>query len=152
MCFQVSVWPAKRGNRADSSRNESDFSRRRIQISFPRLEMLREFRAIVAHFSIFLPQIKSSQTEPPVCSTAAFLNTQFENNLARNYLNCDPPEPGNRSGYLSESGQTYSEKSPLDLPALRGKTSLKATDVSVCNLTQIVPQKERSNDALLRER
>ena len=36
--FQGSFSPVKRGNRAGSSRNESDYSRRGTQISFPLLE------------------------------------------------------------------------------------------------------------------
>ena len=44
-CFQVSYCPVKRGNRAGSSRNESDYSRRGTRISFPSREsQLREFR------------------------------------------------------------------------------------------------------------
>ena len=37
-CFQLSFCPVKRGNRAGSARNESGYSRRGTQISFPLLE------------------------------------------------------------------------------------------------------------------
>lgn len=59
-----------------------------------------------------------------------FSDYVIENELARTSRKYDPPEPGNRSGYLLENGQTHSEKSPLDLPALRGnikRMSLFAT-------------------------
>ena len=55
-----------------------------------------------------------------------FLARNLKNELVRNYRNCDNREAGNWSGYLSESGQTHSDKSWLDFPSLRGKTNLKA--------------------------
>ena len=53
-CFQVSYCPVKRGNRAGSSRNESDYSRRGTQISFPLLESrsCENFGLLIADFSI----------------------------------------------------------------------------------------------------
>ena len=51
-CFQVSFCPVKRGNRAGSSRNESDYSRRGTQISFPLLESRSCDNFGLAHFSI----------------------------------------------------------------------------------------------------
>ena len=55
-CFRVSFWPLTRGNRAGSSRNESDYSRRGAQTSFPasRLSQLREFRTTNSSFFNFV--------------------------------------------------------------------------------------------------
>ena len=51
-CFQVSFCPVKRGNRAGSCRNESDYSRRGTQINFPLLESRSCEKFGLAHFSI----------------------------------------------------------------------------------------------------
>ena len=51
-CFQVSFCPIKRGNRAGSSRNESNYSRRDTQISFAFLESRSCDNFGLAHFSI----------------------------------------------------------------------------------------------------
>ena len=51
-CFQVSFCPAKGGNRAGSSRNESDYSGRGTQTSFPLLESHSCEKFGLAHFSI----------------------------------------------------------------------------------------------------
>ena len=51
-CFQVSFCLAKRGNRAGSSRNESDYSRRGTQTSFPLLQGRSCENFELAHFSI----------------------------------------------------------------------------------------------------
>ena len=53
-CFQVSYCPVKRGNRAGSSRNEPDYSRRGTQISFPLLESRNCEKFGLAHFSIIM--------------------------------------------------------------------------------------------------
>ena len=62
-CFQVvsSFCPVKRGNRAGSSRNEFDYSRRGTQTSFPLLDCrsCENFVLIIAHFSFFLLLKKS---------------------------------------------------------------------------------------------
>ena len=52
--YTVSVCPVKRGNRAGSSRNEFDYSRRRTQTSFPLLESRSCEKFVLAHFSILL--------------------------------------------------------------------------------------------------
>ena len=51
-CCQVSFCPVKRGNQAGFSRNESDYSRRGTQTSFPLLESRSCEKFGVAHFSI----------------------------------------------------------------------------------------------------
>ena len=57
-CFQVSYCPVKRGNRADSSQNESDHSRRGTQAIFPLLESRSCENFGLAHFSFFLLEKK----------------------------------------------------------------------------------------------
>ena len=54
LCFQVSFGLLKRRNRAESSRNESDYSRRSAQTSFPLLESRFCENFGLAYFSIFL--------------------------------------------------------------------------------------------------
>ena len=57
----------------------------------------------------------------------SFLARKLKNELVRNYHNCDNRETGNWSGYLSESSQIRSEKSPGSISSLYGaKTNLKA--------------------------
>ena len=51
-CFEISFCPVKRGNRAGSSRNESDYSRRGTQISFPLLESRSCENFGLAHLSM----------------------------------------------------------------------------------------------------
>ena len=53
-CFQVRVFPEKRGNRAGSFRNESAYSRRGTRISFPLLDCRGCENFGVAHFATFL--------------------------------------------------------------------------------------------------
>ena len=64
-CFQVSFCPVMRGNRGGSSRNESDYSRRGTQISFPLVDCRRCEDFGLAHFSIFLLEKKAIK-EPPI--------------------------------------------------------------------------------------
>ena len=62
LCFQVSYCPAKRGNRASSSRNEFDYSWRGTQAVFPLLDCRSCENFGLAHFSIFLLEKKSDQS------------------------------------------------------------------------------------------
>ena len=50
-----------------------------------------------------------------------FLARKMKNELLRISRNCDNREAGNWSGHLSESSQTYSEKSRLDFLSVRGE-------------------------------
>ena len=63
-CFQVSFCPVKRGNRAGSSRNEFDYSRRGTQISFLLLDCRSCDNFGLAHFFNFLKK-KVYQRGPP---------------------------------------------------------------------------------------
>ena len=58
-CFQVSFRPVQRGNRAGSSRNKFDYSRRGAQTSFPLLGCRSCEKFGVAHFSFFLLEKKN---------------------------------------------------------------------------------------------
>ena len=77
-CFQVSFCPVKRGNRTGSSRNESVYSRRGTQTSFPLLENRSCKKFGLAPFSIFLLEKKSVKTKPPFWSIASFLTAQLK--------------------------------------------------------------------------
>ena len=134
--FQVSFCLVKRGKRAGSARNESDYSRRGTQISFPLLESRSCENFGLSQISISSLE-KRNQAEPPFCSAATFPTRQLKNKLVRNTRNCDPPETENWSGYLSESSQTHSEKIRLDFLSLRGNNYFGVTwkqKCSVCNL------------------
>ena len=52
-CFQARLCPVKRGNRASSSRNEFDHSRKGTHTSFPLLDCRSCHNFGPAHFSIF---------------------------------------------------------------------------------------------------
>ena len=124
--FQVELFllssccPVKRGNRAGSSRNESNYSRRGTQISFPLFQVRSCENFGLAHFSTFMLEKKVEETEPPFWSIVSLLTTKLKNELDRNSLNSDSREAKNWSGYLSESSQTHSEKSRPDFLSIRG--------------------------------
>ena len=63
-CFQVSYFPVKRGNRAGSSQNEFDYSRRGTQAILPLPDCRSCENFGLAHFSIFLLEKIVDQTEP----------------------------------------------------------------------------------------
>ena len=105
-CFQVSFCPVKRGNRPGSSRNESDYSRRGTQISFPISFALLDCRScknfgLYSSFFNFLARKKVVQTAPPFWSTVSFLTTQLKNELVQHSRNCDSREAEHWPGYLS---------------------------------------------------
>ena len=60
--FKLAFAPVKRGNRAGSSWNESGYSPRGTQISFPLLESrsCENFGLLIGHFSICLLEKKKS--------------------------------------------------------------------------------------------
>ena len=123
--FQVSFCPVKRGNRAGSSRNEftlGEVPRPVSGVSIVAVAIISDYFILrSSSFFNFLPRKKVDQTEPPFWSTVSFQTTQLKNERVRNFRNCDSREAENWSGYLSESSQTYSEKSRLDFLALSGK-------------------------------
>ena len=81
--FQVCFCPVKRGNRAGSSRNDSDYSRRGTQTSFPLLDSRNQESLGLAHFSIQFSSYKTSyQTEPPFCSAVSFMTTHLKMSLS----------------------------------------------------------------------
>ena len=107
-CVQVSFCPLKRGNRAGSSRNESAYSRRGTQTSFPLLDLsqLREFSKIAK----ILATATIEKRETGLGTSPIFFAT----------ATIEKRETG-LGTYLSESSQTHSEKRPLDFLSLRGK-------------------------------
>ena len=58
------VLPSKERNRAGSSRNEFDYSRRNTQTSFSLLDRRSCDNFGLAHFSMFMLEKKVDQTEP----------------------------------------------------------------------------------------
>ena len=122
-CFKVRFCPVKRGNRTGSSRNESGYSRRGTQTSFPLLESRSCRKFGLAPFSIFLLEKKKSVKQSPHFGQLPvfWLHDWKWANVVRNYRNCDSRKSGNWSGYLSVDSQTHSERSRLDFLALRGK-------------------------------
>ena len=141
----------KRGNRAGSSRNESEYSRRGTQISFPLFESRRrekKINCVVRTLAVeqnggsdYFFHGDSNQdlrsTYKPtyyaiftahiwswlLCTPAIAI--KLKNELVRIFRNCDSLEAGNWSGYVSESSQTHSEKSRLDF-LYGAKANLKA--------------------------
>ena len=79
-CVQVSYCPAKGGNRAGSSMNEFDYSRRGTQTIFSLLDCrsncCENFGQ--AHFSVFLPEKKVDQTESQYLPIVSFLTIQLK--------------------------------------------------------------------------
>ena len=107
-CVEVSFFPVKRGNRAGSSRNESDYSRRgTYPDQFP-ASRLSQLRKKSERYPDQFPASRSSQLRE---------FSQFLKILAT----ATNREAGNWSGYPSESRQTHSEKSRLDFLSSRGK-------------------------------
>ena len=79
-CFQVSFCPVKRGNRAGSSQNEFDYSRRGTQISFPFLDCrsCENFGLYVAHFSTFFVEKKRLSNRAPFLINCHFSHYTIE--------------------------------------------------------------------------
>ena len=117
-CFQVTYCPVKRGNRADSSRNESDYSRRALPRS-----VFRFLRVAVARirtssfFNCVVRKLTVDQNGALCLNQLFFLARKLKNELVRNSRN---REAGKWPGYLSESSQTPSDESRLDFLSLRG--------------------------------
>ena len=97
ICFEVRYCPAKRGNRAGSSRNEFDYSRRGTQAIFPLLgcRSYENFGLLIAHFSVLWLEKGVDQTEPPFWSAVSFLTPQLKNEVVRHSRNCDSREAEN---------------------------------------------------------
>ena len=82
-CFQVSFCPVNRGNRAGSSWNQSDYSRRGTQVRVPLLECrsCEDSGLLINHLPIFLLEKKLIKQSPLYVSPAAFLTRQFNKKL-----------------------------------------------------------------------
>ena len=78
LCLQVSYCPAKRGNRAGSSRNEFDYSGRGTQAIFPPLDCRSCDNFGLAHFSIFLLEKKSWSNRAPILINCQFSDYTIE--------------------------------------------------------------------------
>ena len=91
-CVQVSYCPAKGGNRAGSSMNEFDYSRRGTQTIFSLLDCRSCENFGLAHFSIFLPEKKLIKQSPNIYQ---FSDDTIENEPVRNCRNCDSREAEN---------------------------------------------------------
>ena len=109
--FQVSFCHVKRGNRAGSSRNESDYSWRGTQTPVSRLSQLREFRTSSC-FNFLARKTKGYQTDQLSVFSLHSWKMSWSEFLTTATL----------------------EKRRLDFLALRGKTcNLKAKKRKVCN-------------------
>ena len=78
---QVSFCPVQRGNRVGSYRNESDYSRKGTQTSFPLFESRSCENFGLDHFQFSCNKKNVDQTESPFCLTAIFLTRKSKNEL-----------------------------------------------------------------------
>ena len=82
-CFQVSFCPVKRGNRAGPSRNESVYSQRGTQTSFPLLDCRScDKFGVRSSFCNFLARKKKLIKQSPLFDQlVSFLITQLKNEI-----------------------------------------------------------------------
>ena len=139
-----SFCPVKRGNRAGSSRNEFDYSRRGTQTTFPLLDFRSCEGVGLARFSIFLLEKEVDEKQNPLLDQlSVFWLHNSKMSLFEILATATLEKQKTWSGYLSESSQTHSERRPGSISSLYGaKTNLKAkkySRVSVCNLKKWSP-------------
>ena len=77
-CFQVRFCPVKRGNRAGSSRNEFNYSRRGTQSSFLFLDCRRCKNFGLGHFSVFLVERRRLSNRAPLLINCQFSHYKIE--------------------------------------------------------------------------